>query len=91
MTAQFFFNLVTKVFHCILEEEFKQQGLGASFIYYRDDFLIILPPNSQLERYTTIFTRLNHQVGLSINQAKNEEETVVSFAGIELETRQVDI
>jgi len=90
-TVPFLFNLFAEVFHWILEEEFKLQGLRASIIHYLDDFLMILPPNSQLERYTTIFTRLCYEVGLSIKESKNEEGTVVSFAGIELDTRRMVI
>ena len=90
-TVPFFFNLFAEVFNWILEEEFKLQGLRASIIHYLDDFLMILPPNSQLERYTTIFTRLCYEVGLSIKESKNEEGTVVSFAGIELDTRRMVI
>ena len=86
-TTPFLLNLFAEVFHWILEEEFKLQGLRASIIHYLDDFLMILPPNSQLERYTTIFTRLCYEVGLRIKESKNEEGTVVCSAGIELGTR----
>jgi len=88
-TAPFLFNLFAEVFHWILEEAFKLQGLRASIIHYLDDFLMILLPNSQLKRYTTIFTRLSYEVGLTIIESKNEEGTVVSFAGIELDTRRM--
>ena len=90
-TAPFLFNLFAEVFRWILEEGFKLEGLRASIIHYLDDLLMILPPNSQLERYTMIFTRLCYEVGLSIKESKNEEGTVVSFAGIELDTRQMVI
>ena len=52
---------------------------------------MILPPGAKLERYTAIFESLCEEVGLSIKEAKNEEGTMASFAGIELDTREMVI
>jgi len=90
-TAPYLFNLFSEVFHWILEEELRVQGLPARIIHYLDDFLIVLPPHSKPIKYTTVFARLCEEVGLSIKESKKEEGTTVSFAGIELDTQEMAI
>ena len=90
-TAPYLFNLFAEVFHWIVEDQLWNEGLHAWIIHYLDDFLIILPPGSKLERHIAIFERLCKEVGLSIKEAKNEEGTMASFAGIELDTREMVI
>ena len=74
-----------------MEDELRNEGLHARVIHYLDDFLMILHPGAKLETYTAIFGSLCKEVGLSIKEAKNEKGTMASFAGIELDTREVVI
>jgi len=90
-TASYLFDLFSAVFHCILGEELRILGLPARIIHYLDDFLIVLPPHSEPIKYPTVFARLCEEVGLRIKESKNEEGTRVSFASIELDTRQMAI
>ena len=90
-TAPYLFNLLSEVFHWILGEELRILVLPARIIHYLDDFLIALPPHSEPSTYTTVFARLCEEVGLRIKESKNEEGTGVSFAGIDLDTRQMAI
>ena len=60
-------------------------------IYYLDDFLLVLPPCANLELHSQIFSLLCKEVGLTIKQSKNEEGRVVSFAGIEFDTKHMVI
>jgi len=53
---------------------------------YLNDFLIVLPQGASSQICTEVFSNLCHEVGLSIKVSKNEEGTVVSFAGIEFDT-----
>ena len=85
------FNLFAEVFHWILEEELKKQGLRGSVIQYLDDFLMILSPHSIFTKYTTIFATLWRMVGLCFKESKNEEGRVASFAGIEFDMHQLVI
>lgn len=65
--------------------------LPARIIQYLEDFLIVLTPCSKPLKYTTVFIKLCEEVGLSIKEAKNEKGAIVSFAGNELDTRQMVI
>ena len=88
-TAPYLFNLFAEVFHWILEEELKSLGLRVRILHYLDDFLMVLPPESSTALYTTVFTNLCHEVGLSIKDSKNEQGMVASFAGVEFDTSQM--
>ena len=90
-TAPYLFNLFAEVFHWILEAELSHQDLAAGVIHYLDDFLIILPPVGNLEKYSEIFAQLCSQVGLTIKTAKNEEGQLANFAGFELDTHSMVI
>ena len=57
-TVPYLFNLFAEVFHRILEDTLHAQGLRGRIIHYLDDFLIVLPPESNPEQYTTLFTKL---------------------------------
>ena len=87
-TAPYLFNLFAETFYWILEDQFQRKGLPAKIIHYLDDFLIIIPPTNtaHLKKYGTIFSELSQEVGLSIKESKNEEGTVASFGGIEIDT-----
>ena len=56
-----------------------------------DNFLIILPPAGDLNNYTTIFKPLCHQVGLTVKESKNEQETGASIGGIEIDMEKMVI
>ena len=90
-TAPYLFNLFAEIFHWILEDQFHSKRLPAQIIHYLDDFLIILPHTSNLESYSAIFHELSHEVGLTIKESKNEEGTVASFGGIEIDTENMII
>ena len=90
-TAPYIFNLFAEVFHWILESELNSLKLEAKVVHYLDDFLIVLPPEHTLERYTEVFTRLSTEVGLSIKLAKNEQGRVARFGGFELDTGRMVI
>ena len=84
-TAPYLFNLFTEVFHWILANKMKSQGLQREVIDYLDDFLIVLPANGNMNGYSRLFTKICEEVGLTIKKAKSEEGTVASFGGVELE------
>jgi len=86
-TAPYIFNLFAEVFHGSLEEQFTKVERSASVIHYLDDFLIVLPPAEDMTSYTSIFSNLCEQVGLSIKTAKNEQGRIATFAGVELDTK----
>ena len=90
-TAPYLFYLFAEVFPRILEETLNAQGLRGRIIHYLNDFLIVRPPESNPEQYTTLFTKLCGEVGLSIKESKNEEGKVASFAGIECDTKHMVI
>jgi len=85
-TAPYLFNLFAEVFHWFLEQELQRQDLQVQIIHYLDDFLLVIPPGSDLTLYSSTFTTLCQEVGLAINTAKNEEGSIASFAGVELDT-----
>ena len=60
-------------------------------IHYLDDFRLVLPPCSNLELHSQIFSLLCKEVGLTIKQSKNEKGTVVRFAGIRFDTKHMVI
>jgi len=65
-----------------------RQGLAeATVIHYLDDFLLVLPPVVKLSMVRTIFETQSEEVGLLIKKAKNEEGNIVSFAGLEMDTK----
>ena len=85
------FNLFAETFHWILPNELAKDHFPAEIIHYLDDFLIILPSDQNPETYCSKFARICSLVGLSIKQAKSEEGMVVSFGGIELDTKNMAI
>jgi len=82
------FNLFAEAFHLILEDKLQRIALPAKIVHNLDDFLIILPSTTttDLNIYTTRFSELCQEVGLSIKESKNEEGTIASFGGIEMDT-----
>ena len=90
-TAPYLFNLFAVIFHWILEDQLQGRQLPAKIVYYLDDFLIILPPTADLIGYSKIFNKLGKEVGLAIKESKNEEGTVASFGGIEIDTDKMII
>ena len=90
-TAPYLFNLFAEVFHWVLENEFTNEGKRVEIIHYLDDFLIIAPPEACPEGYSRKFATICERVGLTIKTSKNEEGVVASFAGIELDTKNMVI
>ena len=90
-TAPYLFNLFAEAFHWILKDHFERNETEAEVIHYLDDFLIVLPPDSNPDACSTTFRVLSTEVGLSIKETKNEQGTVVSFAGIELDSHSMVI
>lgn len=90
-TASYLFNLFAEVFHWVLEDQLQRLSLPVSVIHYLEDFFLVLPPRSQPEVYTGLFTSLCGEVGLCIKDSKSEEGSRASFAGIEVDTRQMVI
>jgi len=92
-TAPYIFNLFAETFHWILADELQRMALPAKIVHYLDDFLIILPPatTTDLNIYTTRFSELCQEVGLSIKESKNEEGTIAIFGGIEMDTENMVI
>ena len=90
-TAPYLFNLFSEAFHWILQEELGTQELPGRIIHYLDDFLIVIPPDSNPTNYTRVFAKLCTELGLSIKESKNKEGTTVDFAGVELDTRRMVI
>ena len=68
-----------------MEDQLQGQQLPANIVHDLDDFLIILPPTADLISYSKIFNKLAEEVGLAIRKSKNEEGTVASFGGIEID------
>ena len=60
-------------------------------IHYLDDFLLVLPPGPNLPHYSTKFSTLWEEVGLSIKGCKNEEGSIASYTGVELDTSRMVI
>ena len=91
MTAPFLFNLFAEVFHWILANKMKSQGMQSEVIHYLDDFLIVLPANRNMNQYSRLFSKICEPVGLTIKEAKSEEGTVASFGRVELDTAKMII
>ena len=85
-TAPYLFNLFAEVFHWILEDQLIQQNMSACVIHYLDDFLIVIPAGENPDQCSQIFASLCRVVGLTINNSKNEQGTVTSFAGLEFDS-----
>jgi len=66
-------------------------GLPVRIIHYLDDFLLVLPPGSELQRYSDVFSELSARVGFSIKVIKNEEGSIARFAGIKIDTETMVI
>lgn len=90
-TAPYLFNIFAEVFHWILESALQKESLPVSIIHYLDDFLLVLPPGADFERYSTRFSTLCAEVGLAIKTAKNEEGSIASFAGVEFDNSNMVI
>ena len=90
-TPPYLFNLFAKVFHWILPNRINSQGMQGEMIYYLDDFLIVLPANGNLNRYSRLFTKICEEVGLMIKEKKREEEMVASCGEVELDTAKMII
>ena len=90
-TATYLFKLFTETFHWILEDQLQGQQLPAKILHYLDNFLIILPPTADLISYSKIFNKLTEEVGLAIKESKNEEATLASIGGIEIDTEKMII
>ena len=90
-TALYLFNLFAKVFHWILADKMKSQGMQGEVIHYLDDSLIVLSANGNMNRYSRLFSKICEEVGLTIKEAKSEERTVASFSGVELDTAKMII
>ena len=56
-----------------------------------DDFLLVLPPTTAPEQCSQTFKLLCTEVGLAIKEAKNDQGSIASFAGIEIDTRSMVI
>ena len=50
-------------------------------------FADVLTPAKDMTSYTSIFSNLCEQVGLSIKTAKNVQGQIATFAGVELNTK----
>ena len=85
-TAPYLFNLFAKVFHWILANRMKSQGMQGEVIDYLDAFLIVLPANGNMNRYGKLYPKICEEVGLTMKEAQSEEGTVASFGGVELDT-----
>jgi len=92
-TAPYIFNLFAETFHWILEDELQRMARQAKTVHYLDHVLIILHPatTTDLNIYTTRFSELCQEGGLSIKDSKNEEGTIASFGGIEMDTENMVI
>jgi len=67
--------------------------LPAKIVHYLDDFLIILPPatTTDLNIYSTRFSKLCQEVGLFIKVSKNWEGMIASSGGMEMDTENMVI
>ena len=90
-TAPYVFNLFAEIFHWILEHQLAIKHLQATVIHYLDDFLVILPPAVDPNDYSTLYSTLCTEVGLTIKESKNEQGTSASFGGIEIDTEKMVI
>lgn len=81
------FNLFAEVFHWVLVDPIPDEESTAILIHYLDHFLLVLPPWANLELHSKTFSLICKEVGLTIKISKNTEGTVVSFAGIEFDTK----
>ena len=72
-----------------MERQFEQAALRANVIHYLDNFLILCPGSEDPTQYASLFTTLSSQVGLGINEANNEQGSLASFGGVELDTGQM--
>jgi len=50
---------------------------------------MVLPPHANPKQYTGVFSHLGREVGLTIKASKHDEGTVVSFVGIEFDTKEM--
>ena len=66
-------------------------GPQIQVIHYLDNFLLVLPPTTAPEQCSQTFKLLCEEVGLAIKEAKNEQGSIASFAGIEIDTRSMVI
>ena len=90
-TAPYLSNLFAEVFHWILEKERTRKGPQIQVIHYLDDFLLVSSPTTAPEQCSQTFKLLCEEVGLAIKDAKNEQGSITSFAGIEIDTRSMVI
>ena len=79
------------MFHWILLTEFATQALPVEIVHYLDDFLMILPPDRKLDRYSQVLANLSVDVGLTIKISKSQEGIVADFGGVELDTGEMVI
>jgi len=84
--APYIINLVAEVCHWLLNHELQMMRLTVRLINYLDDLLLVLPLGWELHRYSDVFSELFARVGLLIKVTKNEEGSIPSFAGIEIDT-----
>ena len=69
----------------------ENNSLPAVVVHYLDDFLIVLPEKQDLSQYSSIFSRLCSELGLSLKRSKNEEDNMASFGGVEFDTERMVI
>lgn len=84
-TAPYIFNLYAEKFHWILAEDLNRAGDCVEIVYYLDDFFMIVPSGQNLAGYSKRLQTLCEAVGLAIKESKNEEGSVATFSGIELD------
>ena len=88
-TTPYLFSPLAEAFHWILKDHFERMETEAEVIHYLDDFLIVLPPDSNSDACSTTFRDLSTEVGFSIQETKKEQGTVARFAGIELNSHNM--
>ena len=85
-TGHYLFNLFAEVYHWILANSLKSQGLQGEVIHDLDDVLIVLTAYGKPNQSHRVFTDIWKEVGLTIKGAKSEEGTGASFGGVELDS-----
>jgi len=84
-TAPFLFNLFAEAFHWIIlaasPPEWKLQ-----VIHYLDDFIMVLPPNSDPLPLISLYDDLCWLLGLEDNTKKASQGTCIECLGIEVDT-----
>ena len=88
-TAPYLFNFFAEVFHWILDYHLQKQGLQADIIHYLVVSSVAGHTIRKSSKYSAIFKNLCSQVGLAIKISTNEDEHVVSFGGVELDTKKM--